>query len=204
MQQTQAEDGTTLIMTEASKESREEFVSESRETKHYEEAEVVRGEDTIQVTESNFQSENFKQKGFEEHHVETTQSTVDMRSETGSLAASQPRRASSSYSDSEPGSGPRSPSPKVSPSLDTEHGHQASSDGESRDTESDKEDVLMKETEQELLDEMIVKDVPASESSTDPAKKFEEALPPSKIESIHEEDSETECPDQTSTSDEDH
>ena len=44
MQQTQAEDGTTLIMTEASKESREEFVSESRETKHYEEAEVVRGE----------------------------------------------------------------------------------------------------------------------------------------------------------------
>ena len=44
MQQTQAEDGTTLILTEASKETREEFVSESRETKHYEEAEVVRGE----------------------------------------------------------------------------------------------------------------------------------------------------------------
>ena len=53
----------------------------------------------------------------------------------------------------------------------------------------------MKETEQELLDEMIVKDVPASESSTDPVKKFEETLPPSKIESIHEEDSETECKD---------
>merc|ERR1719362_1409284 len=105
MQQTQAEDGTTLILTEASKETREEFVSESRETKHYEEAEVVRGEDTVQVTESNFQSENFEQKGFEEHHVETTQSSVEMRSETGSLSASQPRRASSSYSDSEPGSG---------------------------------------------------------------------------------------------------
>ena len=87
----------------------------------------------------------------------------------------------------------------MSPSLDTEHGHQASSDGESRDTESDKEDVLMKETEQELLDEMIVKDVPVSESSTDPAKKFEEALPPSKIESIHEEDSETECKDPLDT-----
>ena len=110
----------------------------------------------------------------------------------GSLAASQPRRASSSYSDSEPGSGPRSPSPAVSPS----HGHQASAspDGEFRD-ESDKEDILMKETEQELLDEMIVKDVPESESSTDPVKKFEETLPPSKIESIHEEDSETECKD---------
>jgi len=103
----------------------------------------------------------------------------------------------------QPGSGPRSPSPKVSPTLDTEHGQQASSDGESRDTESDKEELLMKETEQELLDEMIVKDVPASESSTDPVKKFEETLPPSKIESIHEEESETECPDQTSTSDED-
>merc|ERR1740123_2241990 len=62
MQQTQAEDGTTLILTEASKETREEFVSENRETKHYEEAEVVRGEDTVQVTESNFQSENFEQK----------------------------------------------------------------------------------------------------------------------------------------------
>ena len=54
MQQTQAEDGTTLILTEASKESREEFISESRETKHYEEAEVVRGEfrrdlDTLQT-----------------------------------------------------------------------------------------------------------------------------------------------------------
>ena len=107
----------------------------------------------------------------------------------GSLSASQPRRASSSYSDSEP-------SPAVSPTRDMETGHQASTspDGESRD-ESDKEDVLMKETEQELLDEMIVKDVPESESSTDPAKKFEEALPPSKIESIHEEDSETECKD---------
>ena len=112
----------------------------------------------------------------------------------GSLSASQPRRASSSYSDSEPGSGPRSPSPAVSRDMETGHQASTSPDGESRD-ESDKEDVLMKETEQELLDEMIVKDVPESESSTDPVKKFEEALPPSKIESIHEEDSETECKD---------
>lgn len=54
MQQTQAEDGTTLILTEASKESREEFISETRETQRYEEAEVVRGEhrrdlDTLQT-----------------------------------------------------------------------------------------------------------------------------------------------------------
>ena len=51
----------------------------------------------------------------------------------------------------------------------------------------------MKETEQELLDEMIIKDVPESESSTDPVKKFEETLPSSNIESIKEEDSDTEC-----------
>ena len=52
----------------------------------------------------------------------------------GSLSASQPRRASSSYSDSDP-------SPAVSPTRDMETGHQASTspDGESRD-ESDKED----------------------------------------------------------------
>ena len=44
-QQSQAEDGTTRILTEARKEAREEFVSESHETKHYEEAETVRGND---------------------------------------------------------------------------------------------------------------------------------------------------------------
>merc|ERR550517_23686 len=59
-QQSQAEDGTTRILTEARKEAREEFVSESHEAKHYEEAETVRGEDTIQITESNFQSEKFE------------------------------------------------------------------------------------------------------------------------------------------------
>merc|ERR1719225_200804 len=87
-QQSQAEDGTTRILTEARKEAREEFVSESHETKHYEEAETVRGEDTIQITESNFQSEKFEHQGFEEHHVKTIQSTVDMQSETGPDQAS--------------------------------------------------------------------------------------------------------------------
>ena len=53
----------------------------------------------------------------------------------------------------------------------------------------------MKETDQELLDEMIVKDVPESESSSDPAKKFEETIPPASIESIKEEDSDSECKD---------
>ena len=58
----------------------------------------------------------------------------------------------------------------------------------------------MKETDQELLDEMIVKDVPESESSSDPVKKFEEAHPSTGIESIQEdqeESSDSECKDQS-------
>ena len=121
-------------------------------------------------------------------------------------ASPQPRPASSSYSDSEPGS-PRSPSPKVSPgskspspraSLNNVERVSSSANGESDEASDDASsrpeeaaaDIspLMKETDQELLDEMIVKDVPESESTTDPAKKFEETLPPSNIESIQEEE----------------
>ena len=59
---------------------------------------------------------------------------------------------------------------------------------------------LMKETDQELLDEMIVKDVPESESSTDPVKKFEETHPSAGIDSIQEDQedaSDSECKDQS-------
>ena len=59
---------------------------------------------------------------------------------------------------------------------------------------------LIKETDQELLDEMIVKDVPESESSTDPVKKFEEANPIAGIDSIQEDQedaSDSECKDQS-------
>ena len=57
----------------------------------------------------------------------------------------------------------------------------------------------MKDTEQELLDEMIIKDVPESESSTDPVKQFEDSHPPASIESIQEDQedaSDSECKDQ--------
>ena len=60
----------------------------------------------------------------------------------------------------------------------------------------------MKETEQELLDEMIVKDVPESESTTDPVRRFEETnVTSAGIESIQEaqEDSDSECKDQSFT-----
>merc|ERR1712038_823154 len=207
---TENEDGTVLILTDSRKETKEEFAAESHESKHYEEAETVRGEDTIQVKESNFQSEKHEHEGFEEHHIETVQQTVETSSDKGSVTTSQPRPASSSYSDSEPES-PRSPSPKVSPgskspsprvSINNSHPdleRQSSSPvGESEhEEEEDADDIspLMKETDQELLDEMIVKDVPESESSTDPVKKFEETLPSTNIESIKEEDSDTECKD---------
>ena len=43
MQVTENEDGTVLILTDSRKETKEEFAAESHESKHYEEAETVRG-----------------------------------------------------------------------------------------------------------------------------------------------------------------
>merc|ERR1712073_130446 len=104
-------------------------------------------------------------------------------------------------SDSEPES-PRSPSPKVSPvsprvsqpdlqrESSSAYGESGESAGSSREEEEEKgvsHNDIMKETEQELLDEMIVKDVPESESTSDPVKKFEETqLTSAGIESIPE------------------
>merc|ERR1712013_479037 len=145
----------------------------------------------------------------------------------GTTSPSQPRPASSSFDDeeSEPES-PRSPSPKVSPGskspsprVSQHNSHHdlprqssspygessgASSNGSSRNDLDNmiKNDVapLMKETDQELLDEIIVKDVPESESSTDPVKKFEETHPSAGIDSIQEDQedaSDSECKDQS-------
>merc|ERR1719384_1949769 len=167
----------------------------------------------IHSSERSSDSNILLSEGFEEHHIETVQQTVETSSDKGSVTTSQPRPASSSYSDSEPES-PRSPSPKVSPgskspsprvSINNSHPdleRQSSSPvGESEHEEDDADDIspLMKETDQELLDEMIVKDVPESESSTDPVKKFEETLPSTNIESIKEEDSDTEYPERPSS-----
>lgn len=69
---------------------------------------------------------------------------------------------------------------------------ESSNDSSKHENGADDISPLMKETDQELLDEMIIKDVPESESSTDPVKKFEETLPTTNIESIKEEDSDTE------------
>jgi len=151
-------------------------------------------------------------QGSEEQFSANIEETVESSQKSGTSSPSHPRPASSSFDeDSEPES-PRSPSPKVSPgskspsprvSLHNSHpelerqtsspygeSSGASSHGSSRNDLGDipNNDVapLMKETDQELLDEMIVKDVPESESSTDPVKKFEEAHPSVGIDSIQE------------------
>merc|ERR1712079_805262 len=88
MQVTENEDGTVLILTDSRKETKEEFAAESHKSKHYEEAETVRGDNTIQVKESNFQSEKHEHEGFEEHHIETVQQTVETSSDKGSVTTS--------------------------------------------------------------------------------------------------------------------
>jgi len=154
----------------------------------------VKGDETIQHTESSFKTETIE-TGLEEHLTETREQKIESEAEKGPA-----RPTSSSYSDSEPES-PRSPSPKVSPVSPRvsqpdcqESAESDGSSGEEEEEEVSKTDI-MKETEQELLDEMIVKDVPESESTSDPAKKFDETqLTSAGIESIREdqEDSESE------------
>merc|ERR1712062_814657 len=197
-------DGAVLILSDSRKESRQEFSAETHETKQYEEASVVKGDETIQLTESSFKTETIE-TGLEEHFTESKEEKVELETEKGA------RPTSSSYSDSEPES-PRSPSPKVSPvsprvsqpDLQVEssspYGESGEEDGSSGEEEGGSSKDIMKETEQELLDEMIVKDVPESESTTDPVRRFEETnVTSAGIESIQEaqEDSDSECKDQS-------
>eukprot|EP00092_Neocalanus_flemingeri_P001529 GFUD01001631.1.p1 GENE.GFUD01001631.1~~GFUD01001631.1.p1 ORF type:complete len:1483 (-),score=457.12 GFUD01001631.1:238-4536(-) len=223
------EDGTVLILTDTTKQSREEFMTESHDSRHYEQAEILSGVEpfeVVRVTESNFQSETFDE-GLEEQFSANVEQKIVTAERAGTTSPSHPRPASSSFDDedSEPES-PRSPSPKVSPgskspsprvSLHNSHPdllrqtsspYGGSSGASSHGSSKNDLDVmphndvapLMKETDQELLDEMIVKDVPESESSTDPVKKFEEAHPSASIDSIQEDQedaSDSECKDQS-------
>merc|ERR1719225_1763834 len=195
------EDGAVLILSDCRKESKQELAAETQETKHYEESAVIRGDETYQVTESSFKTETIE-TGLEEHLTESEEQKIELESEKGA----QPRPTSSAYSDSEPES-PRSPSPKVSPvsprvsqpDLQVEssspYGESGEEDGSSGEEEGGSSKDITKETEQELLDEMIVKDVPESESTTDPVRRFEETnVTSAGIESIQEaqEDSDSE------------
>merc|ERR1712228_239468 len=57
-------DGALLILTDTKKQSREAFMRESHDTRHYEQAEIMTGADpseTVKVTESMFESETLNQ-----------------------------------------------------------------------------------------------------------------------------------------------
>merc|ERR1711915_1058677 len=57
-------DGALLILTDTKKRSREAFMRESHDTRHYEQAEIMTGADpseTVKVTESMFESETLNQ-----------------------------------------------------------------------------------------------------------------------------------------------
>jgi len=108
------ESGNGIIITESKKESKEQYEAESQETKRYQEAEVITaGGDSYQTKESRFESEKIHHEGFQEHHIETVEQTNASNIVKGTASPIQPQ--SSSYSDSDPESPPRSPSPKVSP-----------------------------------------------------------------------------------------
>merc|ERR1719192_1785138 len=186
-QMEQREDGTTLILTEARAESKEAFSSQSQDTRRFQHTETtVTGAETSADEAANLTTEAnniTSEHGFEEQ-VPAPEFGDDGLS-AGKLPGTSEDRGSSSYSSDESGpeSAPHSPSPKVSP------GSKSPSPRISP----------MKDTDQELLDEMIIKDVPESESSTDPVKKFEALHPPANIESIREdqeEASDSECKDQ--------
>merc|ERR1712083_177564 len=183
----QREDGTTLILTEARAESKEAFSSQSQDTRRFQHTETtVTGAETSADEAANLTTEAnniTSEHGFEEQ-VPAPEFGDDGLS-AGKLPGTSDDRGSSSYSSDESGpeSAPHSPSPKVSP------GSKSPSPRISP----------MKDTDQELLDEMIIKDVPESESSTDPVKKFEDLHPPAGIESIQEdqeEASDSECKEQ--------
>merc|ERR1719384_2968433 len=74
----------------------------------------------IHSSERSSDSNILLSEGFEEHHIETVQQTVETSSDKGSVTTSQPRPASSSYSDSEQES-PRSKSPSPRVSINNSH-----------------------------------------------------------------------------------
>merc|ERR1712226_1268669 len=58
------DDGTVLILTDTKKQSREAFMTESHDTRHYEQAEIMTGlepSEAVRITESKFQSETYNQ-----------------------------------------------------------------------------------------------------------------------------------------------
>merc|ERR1712142_990747 len=72
------DDGTVLILTDTKKQSREAFMSESHDTRHYEQAQIMTGGDpeAVTVTESKFESETFNQ-GLDEQYSANVEERVE-------------------------------------------------------------------------------------------------------------------------------
>merc|ERR1712117_157830 len=72
------DDGTVLILTDTKKQSREAFMSESHDTRHYEQAQIMTGVDpeAVTVTESKFESETFNQ-GLDEQYSANVEERVE-------------------------------------------------------------------------------------------------------------------------------
>jgi len=176
-QMEEREDGTTLILTEAKSESKQAFSSLSQNSQRFEHTETtVTGAETSASEAADLKTganDTTSEQGFED---QVPAPEFGDEGITAGAPGTSDERASSSYSSDESGpeSAPHSPSPKVSP------GSKSPSPRISP----------MKDTDQELLDEMIIKDVPESESSTDPVKKFEALHPPTSIQSIAEDQEE--------------
>merc|ERR1712106_1297595 len=90
------EDGTVLILTENKKQSREAFMTESHDTRHYEQAEIMTGvepSEAVRVTESKFESETFDQ-GLEEQFSANVEERIETsRKKVPSHQVSQDLRA---------------------------------------------------------------------------------------------------------------
>merc|ERR1719391_662869 len=92
-------------------------MSESHDTRHYEQAEIMTGTDpteTVKVTESMFESETLNQGSEEQYSVNVQEVTETFKNEGTTSPRQQQESSSFEDEDSEPES-PRSPSPKVSP-----------------------------------------------------------------------------------------
>merc|ERR1711892_981558 len=73
------DDGTVLILTDTKTQSREEFMTESHDSRHYEQAEIMTGaepSEAVRVTESMFQSETFNQ-GLEEQFSANVEQRIE-------------------------------------------------------------------------------------------------------------------------------
>merc|ERR1711970_430398 len=86
------DDGTVLILTDTKKQSREAFMTESHDSRHYEQAEIMTGlepSEAVRITESKFQSETYDQ-GSEEQFSANIEETVESSQKSDQQSSKKP------------------------------------------------------------------------------------------------------------------